>query len=456
MKTREKHKEKLKEIADFAFTYGMKNVNIDFSKINHPNQFSENESKLFIEKVHEGFKFAQDLIIKEVLYYQRELLELKQKIKEARREKKKKQEKEFNQIQKVVEHRIFTITHIADTIAWQMIGGQIHIARRMHIGERTIKSLDNNNLEHTISVSNQINKDLSTFALISDITSFVQIGDLLIKKGELVGMMELKEGKVNKQIEDFFSELKNEKKTIEDINLESKFDKKTVRQIKRVARQKERLERAEEVMNTDEGIDPASGNPIHIATPGMKTKYYHDILSKMAESLSEKDWAYELIEDCLHIGMYKNEAITMAPFIIEQLVKKDTENYRIIDWMSIVNNLSHPIFLKPLHANFIIDILVGEVKVIMAINFDRLVELFNTIGLETRWLSNKETMKQKQRKIIDGIVEINGKGIMAKLKDNTEVMLYYGTISKMFYDNIYPSSIATSLLTMNRRNQEKE
>lgn len=454
MKNREEHKKVLTEIAYYVFTYGMKNSGIDFSEIKHSNEIKKEDLNKFTQKAHEGFKIAQKLIIEEIIYYQSEWQIIKAKIKQFRRERNKKFEQEYSLTQKIIEQRIFTLSHIADSIAWQIIEEQLHVGRTLHIGERGIKSLENNNLQHAISAADKINEDPNAFALISDITSFVQIGDLLVRKGELVGVMELKEGKVNRQIEDFFKELKENNQTIDDLDLEKQFDKKTAKQIERFHRQQVRMERAQEIIHTDQGTDPVSGEAIYIITPAIETDYYYDVLLNMQKSLNERNWEYELIEGCLHIGMYKNEATIMAPFIIEKIVKNYTKNYHIIDWMSIVNNFSEPIFFKPFPLNLIFDILVGEVKVIMAIDFDALIELFNVKGLDARWLSNKETSKHKQNKIRDGIIEVNGRGIMIKLNENINFTLYTGTISKIYFDNIYPSSIATSLLMANIRGEK--
>ena len=446
MKSLDEHRKKLKEIADYAFSYGVQNSGIDFSKIENLEQINLDISKFFVQKVHEGFKIAQKLLIDEINIYQDEWSSLKEKIKQSRRDSDKKKENELLQIERVIEYRISTFSHIADGIAWQMIGGQIHIGRRLHIGERGLKSLNNNNLSHAISVADKINEDNDSFALISDLTGFVQIGDLLIKKDNYLGIMELKEGKVNEQIADFLEKIELEGKSINEIDLEQEHDKKTVKQIKRVHRQKERMERAIEVINSDEGIDPISGSHMKVSTPKVNTEYYHDVLEDMQETLNGRNWDYNIVDGCLHIGMYKNESRIMADGVIEAIVAKETDNFLIIDWMSITENLSEPIFLKPFPTDFIIDILTGEIKVIMALNFDKMIEFFNQLGLETKWLTEKETMKHKQNKIREGFLEVNKRGISIKV-DGNDVIIYGGIISKIFYDTIRPSSIAVSFLT---------
>src|SRR5699024_8701379 len=106
---------------------------------------------------------------------------------------------------KIIEQRLKTFSHIADGIAWQLIGGEIHIAKRFYLQEKGQKRLKESNIDHAIKVAKEINKDPNNFALISDITNFIQIGDLLVVSEGTIGIMELKQGKVNKQITEFLA-----------------------------------------------------------------------------------------------------------------------------------------------------------------------------------------------------------------------------------------------------------
>src|SRR5699024_2147473 len=131
---------------------------------------------------------------------------------------------------------------------------------------------------------------------------------------------------------------------------------------------------------------------------------------------------------------------------IKQIISKDTDNYLIVDWMSIAGSVSEPIFAKPLDPDFIIDVLTGSVRVIFGIDFDKVIELFCDLGLPTEWVSEKETMKFKQRiNNRESLFEVNKRAILMETED---VDIYFGggLISKIIYDNIKPSSLAMSML----------
>src|SRR5207248_1620033 len=100
-----------------------------------------------------------------------------------------------------------------------------------------------------------------------------------------------------------------------------------------------------------------------------------------------------------------------------------------------------------------IDFLTGVINVIMGIDFDKLIELFNSLGLETRWLSTKETAKKAQKSPKRKIFNVNGRGIAVKLPNGDEILLGGGVVSKILYDNITPSNIAMTLLGIKTNEQ---
>lgn len=132
---------------------------------------------------------------------------------------------------------------------------------------------------------------------------------------------------------------------------------------------------------------------------------------------------------------------------IKGILKLNTTNYIIIDWLSITNNVSEPLFAKPFPPEFMIDILSGKVKVIMGLDLDKLIDAFNIFDLPTRWITPKETAKAKQAKnAANAIVIVNKRAICFKI-DKQDIILSGGIVSKLLYDCILPSNMATTILT---------
>src|SRR5690606_15245769 len=158
MKTTEEHRIKVKEIADLAFANAVNSMDIEKLIGKHPKDWEENFKDNFIVKVHEGFKNSQDLFVKEILENQEILRQKSEQLKESRRNRETDKIEKLTVEIEVLEQRLSTFSHIADGIAWQLIQGEIHIARRFHIGVDTSKFLDSSNIDHAVKVVNEINK----------------------------------------------------------------------------------------------------------------------------------------------------------------------------------------------------------------------------------------------------------------------------------------------------------
>jgi hypothetical protein len=446
MESLEDHRRKLKEISDFAFGHGILTIGKEHFITGPPDSWEKDLLDQFFVACNEGFKIAQRILIAEVQKYQLLQRETKIQLKEFRRQKNKEKEKLTEIEIKIIVQRLQNFSHIADGIAWQLIGGEIHVARRFYIQEKSSKYLDSSNIKHAIETAEEINKDPNAVALISDLTSFVQIGDLLIRSSEKIGILELKEGKVNEEINEFLAKSDNTESAVTDEKLKEVFNETTIKQLKRIQRQQDRILKVTTILNNDKGIDPVSGHEIFIKTPTIFTDNYHEELSKLQVELQDKIWSYNCLENCLHIGMYRDNGINMSKFLIAEILKSKTSNYKVIDWLAITHNLSEPIFGKPFSPEFIIDVLTSKVKIIIGLDFDALIETFNVFGLKSRWLTEKETMKLQQSKLGENIVIINKRGIAITLVDKKELIISGGTISKILYDNILPSSIAKSIL----------
>jgi len=445
MKSTKEHREVFKSISDIAFSSGVNKSGIEIEKL-RSGKLSKVENDLFFQSCNDGFKEAQKLIVDEILEYQNIYSNTTKSLKESRRNKNKEEIEELKEQLAIIETRTSAFSHIMDSIVWQLIGSQITTARRLNIQEKEAKSLINSNISHAIAFSEEVNENLNNIAIISDITNTVQIGDIIALRNKKIEIIELKEGKVNNEIQEFLNNIESKGEKFEDINIEEIFDTKKAKQIKRVVRQKTRMKRASTLIKEDEGIDPVSEEKMQIKTPSTLTEHYYDAFNDLISKLSSKNWAYGNIERCLHIGIYKNEALQMAPFTIKFLIEEETDNYILIDWMSISSNISEPLFTKPFPSDFIIDVLTGKTKVIMGLNLDLLIEYFNFLGLKTRWISRKETTKIKEKSKLKGMITSNNRGIEIEDANGEKIILFGGIISKILFDNIKPSNIARTLI----------
>lgn len=436
---------KLNEIITIAFSHFLDQDKAEQDDI--PRGQKQEDILKTHREIIRGFKLAQNRLIEEIIPYQLTLSTIKVHLKEARTQRNKERTNELSALIQLINRRLVNLSHIADGIALKMANNQVHVFRRLHIGEKSGKNLKESNIRHSVTEAERINQKEDSFALISDLTNIIQIGDLFILEDTTLYIKELKEGKVNDNLLHVISQI-NDNKSFDSDKLKSEFTVKEQKQISRMLRQERRATQAVDVINNDEGTDPQTGVKIIVKTPTQEILYYDEILRAMYEELSpNKHYSYYVIDDCLHLGMYKENALIMASIGIRQLLKNETENSIVIDYGYITEKLSDTLFSKPYSKDLIVKLMVGYVKVMIGINLDKMIEVFNSNGLNASWMTRKETAKVTEEFKGMDIIVSNNMAIKICYEDGTIGYVSGGIIFKIVFENIYPSSLATTLLS---------
>src|SRR5690606_13146336 len=121
-----------------------------------------------------------------------------------------------------------------------------------------------------------------------------------------LGIVELKEGEMNAKIQQFFKEFSEDAEAAK-IKYRDEFDEHALNQMDRMLKQELRALNATHVINNDKGIDPRTGGNITVNTPTQHIENYYDVLYRMEKDLGEKNWEYDVVDECLHIGFYQGE-----------------------------------------------------------------------------------------------------------------------------------------------------
>ena len=124
---------------------------------------------------------------------------------------------------------------------------------------KAIKFSRNSNINSVVSVANEINKQEADFALISDITSYIQIGDLLCIIDKKVVIAEVKEGKRNYEIIEVLGEINKGVLTVEEAKTKHELSETDIKQLQRQIKQEEAMRNITNIINNDEGIDSSTG-----------------------------------------------------------------------------------------------------------------------------------------------------------------------------------------------------
>lgn len=429
----------LQVIKIFDYTHEFAINNLPFNHNIHPEKWSKSQQSLFTQYVHLGFRKAQDLILSEMLIIEKNIKALKQELKASRKNRDKDKIKTIENEIKIFNHKELILRHFADFIAWEFLGQQYYKVRRFHNMKdkySTRPTLSESNLDSIINAVNYYHKQHpSNFALMSDLTSFIDIGDILLIENYEVKPIEVKEGKKNEEIFDFLF-----KKDVE--ILPEKIDDKFLKQAKRVLNQAERGIKLNNFFKNEKGKDTFTDYNVQVNKKEYIMESYSDTVNKLLLELNNKDWAYTIVEDIITIGLYQKQNILMGDILIKELNKINYgKEFPVTNYLQTLKiPISEPIVYRGFPKDKIFDILFGRIRIVLSINLDNFIKLCNENSLTTRYLSKKETMNRKKRGELD-LYEFNKQNIII----NEQLILGDGTIVRMLFDFAKPSSIIQSI-----------
>ncbi|EDM38891.1 hypothetical protein PBAL39_22500 [Pedobacter sp. BAL39] len=434
------------ELTDLILAYGMNKTTDTKGKTYEEFQaLIQKNKETFITNVHEGFKLAQTKIVNMLLGFETEKDQLQAEITPLNRKKEKTRVDEIESLLDLIHHKEAVLRHLIDTIVWQQIKGQLYIARRLYQGVKGEKRLLKSNIESVISAANELNKDPLAFALITDLSAYIQVGDILMTDGkDALHFIEVKQGRKNHEIIQVMDDVLKSDKSMEEIFKDIKHDKKTIQQLDRNMKQFSGMFSLMEILNTDKGTDPSSGKPVKIITPKEETPYFHDRLHGLYAQLQARNmWAYDVIERCLHIALYEGPFRRLGPLLLKSMGDQHGGNYIIVDFLSIIKSLHKPLFFLPFPRVFLFDIIFGRVKLFFMLEIEKYLKLFEAFEMQAEWLSKKETMKVVEGEKDHGVFIYQNRAIRIKHKGtNLESIVSTGLFGKMFFEHILPSYTA--------------
>lgn len=281
-----------------------------------------------------------------------------------------------------------------DTIAWQMLEKQLCYARRF-FREQKQPSLSNSNIESVVMAARHFrDQNPDSMPLIADLTTFVQIGDILLDDPhKSFSIVEVKEGEKNHEIcslASFYrqSGCEHFKQVISRTETAH-----TVKQFERVVRQMDRMDFAKNVLGRGKGKDPDSKQEIHIPEPYVPIDDWDVELNELLDEAAEKGWAINVIDGCLFVGAYAMHMLPASPIAFLGWLNEFSGGEfipaaRLID--SVSQPLALPPFIIPTSPERMMDLLFGRLHVCMGISIPGLVDACEKNGFVVRPPKNKQ------------------------------------------------------------------
>ena len=400
----------------------------------------------FIKYVHEGFQKGQLLIIDELLAINTSRDECVQALRVAKKEKKKDEITKLGKRLSSLINQEAIIRRLADAVAWQMFNHHTHIARRLYVegGPCSIKS--SNLKDGKDFIINFNTKNSLQFALLTDLTSFIHIGDVLLVdksgKGPRLGIMELKDGVVNKEICKNLNFYYQGKITVEQLikDVASKGED-YIKQLTRVYKQDEKIYARVNIINKDGGCD-FNGTNVKISKDFFVLHFFHDRIRHLLNISKKKKWAIDCVDGCLFIGVYQEGFSAYEAFILWMRALKIKFPIHDFRMAYKIPCSSSPFLIPLLSRTEIIKIALGEIKILFCLDYEAWFKIADKIDLKLQWAGRKETMdelkkgKGKKRELI--VVQDKGVKIVDKSRS---ILLGTGVWARIFCDWTIPISI---------------
>lgn len=426
---------KVKFIFNHITGYGIRSMGEDFD-INE-------KAEEFIKKVHEGWKIAQDNIVDELIIIEKTRKENKKNLTEAHIKKDEILTQKFIQDNKTLEFNERILRKLADSIAWQILRSH-HIVRRFCISNE-LQTIQPSNLKREKKFVDSYNENNPlSFALLSDITSFLQIGDALIWNFEeecTVAVVELKDGELNEKIMeavDGFYKTGGCKRYFG--FFKEKYGESAAKQFERMVKQDSRGSRLIQTITEGKGIDPL-GDKIEIPEPIFPSKYFVKNVKDLLEGTNIENFSLGCVDDCLYIGVYSSKyPVPLDAF--KYCMKGLGINYPIYNFR---NTLLHQVtispFILPLPKEQIFDLIFGRKLILFCLDFDKWMKLGEQFNLNIEWLGRKESSK-----ITTGMLRLHrpfelGNKIIKVSYGNTGLYVGGGALARVFYEFMNPTCI---------------
>ncbi|MEM5011888.1 hypothetical protein WKH57_14285 [Niallia taxi] len=436
----------LKSIMNYILNYGINNLSYKINTYKDISKTDDNKTE-FISKVHLGYMKAQNLIVQNLLLLGNKRVRIKKQIKVYRRERADKAliQKYENDLQIII-HKEKILRKLADTIAWTVLGNDITVVRRLYKHIPPVE-IFNSNLNHDLEVVGKIfEEDNTHFPLVTDITSFIQVGDILVKDyfGHSAQLIELKEGSVNEEIEeiinDYFTNRCDRKLYYELSEKDTKFQK----QFERYIKQQQKGLNTTEIINSGKGKDDVTGLNIRTVNDVFYTQHFDTVIKKMLEEVNKKNYSIRTIDDCLIVGVYNTSKIPIYRGFEawKQSVEVDFPTINLVQFLD--SPVAHPIFLHPFSIDDKIKLVNGDKMVLMSLDVRKWFEILESKDLEVKLLTKKQTARMNTVPDHSKAFEYNGQAIEVKFGGISQI-LFDGIFERMFNQFVRPSSMGDYL-----------
>jgi hypothetical protein len=428
--------------------------------------------KVFIRACHYGYDLAQRQIADLVISMEEEIGRLSGTLKEQRRQKVPAARATLGLIQ-ITRNRQIVLRRLIDSILFAMVKEENWLFRRFTV-DMSIHNIDPAVLARTVRTAVELNRDNRLkFNLVSDLSTVVQIGDLVEIDATAKGtgkwrIVELKEGKVNELIAGLIEREKVAGEAVE--AAKEALGEKGAKQAGRVVRQVRRMKELRRIVETDRGVDPLYETETLMSRDSVTLADYHNELERVYEHAKKKGSAAIQINECLRIfgisqeklnsrqhGAAAHQFFHMASrgrdcALLSNNADERNDEMRMVasvpyfvDITSYNLNvpMADPIF-SLVNSKMVFDLVMRRVRIFVQFDVEAFFRFAEAHKVKIRWISGKEA--QLVKRFSKPWPGTDAWGILAELANGDRMTLLPGFLIRPFTNFTTPHQLLEMIL----------
>ena len=440
---KEDFRTRLREITNFALRHAS-------DRLPSPSQHSDKEeARTYFRTVWEGWKWAQACILQELVEISMQRTALQRLKKEASKSRNQEHANRIGVVIRDLDHKEAILRTVANSMIWTIFGSRRWIVRRLWAKGQPVP-VSSISRETTLFVDD-VNKNPNSVALMADITSLVDVGDVIVAhlgpQGPELDIVELKEGHINDRIVSIVEERGTDPagvppEVLDEIDRE--IGPHGRKHFYRVARQMKRARNFESLANDDIGEDPETGAPLQNVGPELGVDTYDATLMEMMVSAAEAGSAIRCIDGCLWVGVFYStpkQSQLRENFLQEIAERGASASFPVWNLLRVSTDPRlQPMFLRDLAPDSILDIMLGKVQILVYMDWCAFFEQASQIGICARWTTRNERREIIEEYYQERAFRRDGR-IPVLEKEGAELKLMGGAVGRIVNEGLSPRSL---------------
>jgi hypothetical protein len=207
-----------------------------------------------------------------------------------------------------------------------------------------------------------------------------------------------------------------------------------------MVKQQWRMFQFQKVAKDGKGIDISSNKDVSIPDERTLVGSYESEVIRMYEDIKKgKNWAIATIDECLHLGLYKDHRLALG---FEAWMRGLDIDSKIIDYLNVFSiPLSCPPFAQMLPDDLILKLSTEKYKFLLCLDIPVWIKKVNEANIlagelvfETPKKSRKLKMESRE------LVDYKGK-LIKYAEDDIDGYVGYGIFMKIFFRHYEPISV---------------